>query len=182
MRIRNPLYTVARQQAYLPARRYANAGTSYIALCLSHWCSQGGRAGGTPPPRNWVRKKIPGCAVELNTQNCACFGSQISLITSMSFREAMPPDPPTKGSAPGPRWGTSVPQTPCAPHLQILGTPLCVCLCLSQVGVLSKRLNESGWFLARELPSTNPTLCCNEIQVPSNEEYSLLELFSKLWT
>jgi len=30
-------------------------------------------------PRNWVHKKIPGCAVELNTQNCAWFGSQISL-------------------------------------------------------------------------------------------------------
>jgi len=25
------------------------------------------------------------------------------------------PEPPTRGSAPGPRWGTSVPQTPCAP-------------------------------------------------------------------
>jgi len=32
------------------------------------------------------------------------------------------------------------------------------CPCLSQVGVLSKRLNESSWFLARELPSTLPTL------------------------
>ena len=30
---------------------------------------------------------------------------------------------------------------------------------LSQVGVLLKRLNESGWFLACELPSTRPTLC-----------------------
>jgi len=81
-------------------------------------------AGGTAP-RNWVHKKIPGCAVELNTQNCAWFGSQISLITVMSFRGAMPPPkPPTRGSAPGPRWGTSVPQTPCAPHLQILAAPL----------------------------------------------------------
>jgi len=26
-----------------------------------------------------------------------------------------PSEPPTRGSAPGPRWGTSVPQTPCAP-------------------------------------------------------------------
>ena len=24
-------------------------------------------------------------------------------------------EPPTRGSAPGPRWGTSVPQIPCAP-------------------------------------------------------------------
>ena len=30
---------------------------------------------------------------------------------------------------------------------------------LSQVGVISKRLNESSWFLACELPSTRPTLC-----------------------
>jgi len=34
-----------------------------------------------------------------------------------------------------------------------------LCPCLSQVGVLSKRLNESSWFLACELPSTRPTLC-----------------------
>jgi len=27
----------------------------------------------------------------------------------------MPPEPPTRGCAPGPRWGTSVPQTSCAP-------------------------------------------------------------------
>jgi len=74
--------------------------------------------------RNWVHKKIPGCAVELNTQNCAWFGSQISVITAMSFREAMPPEPPTRGSAHGSHLGTSVPQTPCAPHLQILATPL----------------------------------------------------------
>jgi len=50
-----------------------------------------GRGHAPPPPRNWVHKKIPGCAVELNTQNFAWFGSQISLITAMSFREAMPP-------------------------------------------------------------------------------------------
>ena len=30
--------------------------------------------------------------------------------------------------------------------------------CPSQVGVLSKRLNESSWFFACELPSTRPTL------------------------
>jgi len=28
----------------------------------------------------------------------------------------------------------------------------------SQVGVLSKRMNESSWVLACELPSTRPTL------------------------
>ena len=47
--------------------------------------------------------------------------------------------------------------------------PVCVsvCVCLSQVGVLSKRLNESDWFLALELPSAYPTLCYKEIQVSS---------------
>jgi len=35
---------------------------------------------------------------------------------------------------------------------------VCSSVCASQVGVLSKRLNESSWFLARELPSTRPTL------------------------
>ena len=41
----------------------------------------------------------------------------------------------------------------------VLATGLCLSVCPSQVGVLSKRLNESSWFLACELPSTRPTLC-----------------------
>ena len=45
--------------------------------------------------------------------------------------------------------------------------PVSVCVCLSQVGVLLKRMNETGWFLAWELHSTYPTLCCKEIHVPS---------------
>jgi len=55
--------------------------------------------------------------------------------------------------------------------LRIRGTShglvsVCVCVRLSQVGVLLKRLNESGWFLAKELHSTYPTLCYKEIHVP----------------
>ena len=42
-----------------------------------------------------------------------------------------------------------------------------LCLCLSQVGILSKRLNELGWFLAWKLVSTYPILCFMDIQVPS---------------
>ena len=34
-------------------------------------------------------------------------------------------------------------------------------------GVLSKRMNESGRFLAWELPSTYATLFCKKIQIPS---------------
>ena len=41
-----------------------------------------------------------------------------------------------------------------------------VCVRLSQVGVLSKRVNESGCFLAWELHSTYPTLCYKETHVP----------------
>jgi len=41
---------------------------------------------------------------------------------------------------------------------------VCVCVCLSQVDVLSKRMNESSWFLAWELHST---LCYKEIHIPS---------------
>ena len=60
----------------------------------------------TPPLGNWVHNKIPGCAVELNTQNCAWFGSQISLITAMSFREAMPPRTTHQGLCVG--WGVKL--------------------------------------------------------------------------
>jgi len=72
--------------------------------------------GGTPPPRNWVHKKIPGCAVELNTQNCAWFGSQIYLITAMSFREAMPPSNHQPGAPPlDPAGGPPFPRPPVPP-------------------------------------------------------------------
>jgi len=54
------------------------------------------------------------------------------------------------------------------PHNAMLARVLAVALCLClPVGVLSKRLNESVWFLAWELRSTYSTLCCTEIQVPS---------------
>ena len=36
---------------------------------------------------------------------------------------------------------------------------MALCLCLSQVGVLSKRLKKLDWFSARELPLAYPTLC-----------------------
>jgi len=41
----------------------------------------------------------------------------------------------------------------------VLAMALCPSVRPSQVGVLLKRLNESSWFLACELPSTRPTLC-----------------------
>jgi len=65
------------------------------------------------PPRNWVHKKILGCAVELNTENCAWFGSQISLITAISFREAMPSPNHPPGALPlDPAGGPAIPLCP----------------------------------------------------------------------
>jgi len=46
-----------------------------------------------------------------------------------------------------------------------LAMALCLSVCVSQVGVLLKRLNESGKFWAWKLPLTYPTLSCNEIRV-----------------
>jgi len=102
--------------------------TAGVAFGRHHTGAAKGGSGSTSP-KKCVHKKTPGCAVELNTQNCAWFGNQISLMTAMSFREAMPPEPRTRGSDRGPRWRTSVPQTPCAPTskswLRHCGTSLC---------------------------------------------------------
>ena len=38
-----------------------------------------------------------------------------------------------------------------------------ICVRLSQAEVLSKRLNESSWLLARDLPSPYPTLCISKL-------------------
>jgi len=45
-----------------------------------------------------------------------------------------------------------------------------LCLCLSQVGVLSNWLDELGWFLATRLPVTYPTLCYNKIGISKKNE------------
>jgi len=39
------------------------------------------------------------------------------------------------------------------------------CLSPSEVGVLSKLMDGSSWFLARRLPSTYPTQSCDEIRL-----------------
>ena len=59
---------------------------------------------------------------------------------------------------------------------------VCFCVYLPQVGVLSKRLNESDWVLAWELLSNYPTLCYKEIQLSLNKGHFPLELCSKLRT
>ena len=45
------------------------------------------------------------------------------------------------------------------PRDAMLVQVLALALCLSQVSVLSKRMNESSWFLAWELFYTYPALC-----------------------
>ena len=45
--------------------------------------------------------------------------------------------------------------------------PVSVCVCLAQAGVMSKRMNESGRFLAWQLPCTCRPLCYKEVRVPS---------------
>ena len=47
----------------------------------------------------------------------------------------------------------------CIRGMGLLAMTLCLSFRPSQVGVLQRRLNESSWFLARELPSTRPRLC-----------------------
>ena len=53
------------------------------------------------------------------------------------------------------------------PHDAMLAriVAMALCLCLSQVSVLSKWMDGSSWFLASRLLSTYPTLCYKEIQV-----------------
>ena len=48
---------------------------------------------------------------------------------------------------------------------------MALCLCLSQVGVLSKWADGSSWFLACRLLSIRPILCFKEIQVFTELKY-----------
>jgi len=59
-----------------------------------------------------------------------------------------------------------------------LVTDAYMALCLSQVSVLSKRVNELDRFLARQLPSAYPTLCCTEFRVSSKTRVLPSETFS----
>jgi len=64
-----------------------------------------------------------------------------------------------------------------AAYVMTLCLSVCLSVCLSQAGVLSKRLNRSGWYSTRRLPSAYPTLllCFKEIWVPSKQGYFPLE-------
>jgi len=51
----------------------------------------------------------------------------------------------------------------------------CPSVCLSQTGVLSKRLNGSSWFSSERLHSPDSTLCFKGIRASSKPGYFLLE-------
>jgi len=58
---------------------------------------------------------------------------------------------------------------------RVLAMALClsVSVCLSQVGVLSKRMNESSWVLVWELPSTYPAVLKRNSGIFNNKGTSL---------
>ena len=62
----------------------------------------------------------------------------------------------------------------------------CVCLsiCLSHAGIVSKLLKRSNWFSTQRLPSVYHTVCSTGIRVPPKIRATFfpLELCPKLWT
>jgi len=56
----------------------------------------------------------------------------------------------------------------------VLAIGLCPSVCLSQVGVLSKWLDGSSWFLAWRLRSTSPTLCFKENKIQVSAKIAVL--------
>jgi len=72
------------------------------------------------------------------------------------------------------RYVSTIYATALCPSLSVL-----VCLCLSQVGVLLKRMNWSRWLLAWELLLTYPTLSYKKLRVPPKIWYFSLELCSR---
>ena len=70
--------------------------------------------GGTPPKlgsqeNSWLRPRAK------YTKLCMVWQPNVLNNCYELSGSYAPPEPPTRGSAPGPRWGTSVPQTACAP-------------------------------------------------------------------
>jgi len=131
--------------------------------------AKGEGCGGTAPLRNWVHEKIPGCTVELNTQYCAWFGSQISLITAMSFREAMPPRTTHQGLCPWTPLGDFRSPDPLCPHLQILSTPL--------INVSLNRPPDCTW---RRPPGRPRDKWLDQLQNDSNRPIG--DLWRRPWT
>jgi len=69
-----------------------------------------------------------------------------------------------------------------AVYAVVMCLSVCLSVCLSQVGVLSKRLDESSWFLTGRLLFTYPTLCFREFMYFQKYGVLSLEPCAKLWT
>ena len=69
---------------------------------------------------------------------------------------------------------------PSAVYSVVVCPSVCPFVCPPQAGIVSKRLDESSWFLAGRFPSTYPTLCCKEIWYLHKLGYFPLGLCPKL--
>jgi len=88
--------------------------------------------------------------VWLNTQNCAWFGSKISLICcELSEGGGFAPAPPTRGSALDPARG------PTCPHLQILATPLSVVTATLCGATICSRENGSALVSQKQVSAVD---------------------------
>lgn len=66
---------------------------------------------------------------------------------------------------------------------QLITCMVRLCVHLPRVGILSKRMDGSSWFLAQRFRSTYPTLCCEEIYVLGKSTHNFpRRLCPKLWT
>jgi len=75
----------------------------------------------------------------------------------------------------------AVPRVPAPQHPCYGPVSVCVCLCLSVTSRCSIETAERiGLFLAWELPSTYPTLCCKEIQASTEMRVLSCGTFPKL--
>jgi len=63
----------------------------------------------------------------------------------------------------------------------VYNVSVCPSVRLSHAGIVSKRLDESSWYLAWMLPSTYPTLCHKNIRLSPNQGYFPVELCPKLY-
>jgi len=70
----------------------------------------------------------------------------------------------------------------CVTALLFVRPSVCMSVCLSQAGIVSKRLEGSSWFLACRLPSICPTLFCEEVRIPTKKRVLPSGTFSKLRT
>jgi len=102
-----------------------------------HWRSQGGGGGGTPEI-GFIRKFL---AAPLSKYIKLCMVWQPNILNNCYELSGgyAPSEPPTRGSAPGPRWGTSVPPPPNPGYASVyLNKKLCALRRTASIEILSK--------------------------------------------